>query len=42
MINVVKALEDALRKLNSTKVQDKYFKSLSIIHGPKPTEKKSE
>jgi small subunit ribosomal protein S5 len=42
MINVVKALEDALHKLNSTKVQDKYFKSLSIIHGPKPTEKKSE
>ncbi len=40
MINVVKALEDALRKLNSTKVQDKYFKSLSIIHGPKSTNKK--
>jgi len=35
MINVVRALEDALRKLNSTKVQEKYFRSLSIIHGPK-------
>ena len=36
MINVVKALEDALRKLNSTKVQEKHYKNLSIIHGPKP------
>ena len=40
MINVVKALEDALHKLNSTKVQDKYFKSLSIIQGPKSIDKK--
>ena len=40
MINVVKALEDALHKLNSTKVQDKYFKNLSIIHGPKSQSKK--
>jgi small subunit ribosomal protein S5 len=40
MINVVKALEDALHKLNSTKVQDRYVKSLSIIHGPKPQAKK--
>jgi small subunit ribosomal protein S5 len=43
MINVVKALESALRQLNSTKVQEKYYRSLSIIHGPKPavsTEKK--
>ena len=42
MINVVRALEDALHKLNSTKVQDKYFKTLSIIHGPKPTDKKEQ
>jgi len=41
MINVIKALEDALYKLNSTKVQDKHLKSLSIIYGPK-SEHKSE
>jgi small subunit ribosomal protein S5 len=41
MINVVKALEDALHKLNSTKVQDKYNRSLSIIYGPKPVQKPS-
>jgi small subunit ribosomal protein S5 len=40
MINVVKALEDALLKLNSTKVQDKHLKSLSIISGPRPTANK--
>jgi small subunit ribosomal protein S5 len=44
MINVIRALEDALNKLNSTKVQDKHFKSLSILQGPKPikTASKSE
>jgi small subunit ribosomal protein S5 len=42
MINVVKALEDALHNLNSTKVQDKYYKSLSIIHGAKPIENKEK
>jgi small subunit ribosomal protein S5 len=36
MINVIRALEDALHALNSTKVQDKHIKNLSIIHGPKP------
>lgn len=36
MINVIKALEDALHKLSSTKVQEKHLKSLSIIHGIKP------
>jgi small subunit ribosomal protein S5 len=41
MINVIKALEEALHKLNSTKVQEKHIKSLSIIHGMKP-EKKAE
>lgn len=42
MINVVKALEDALHNLNSTKVQDKYVKSLSIISGGKPQENKEK
>ena len=42
MINVVKALEAALHALNSTKVQEKYVKSLSIIHGMKPAEKKEK
>jgi small subunit ribosomal protein S5 len=40
MINVIKALENALHKLTSTKIQDKHLKSLSIIYGLKP-EKKS-
>jgi len=42
MINVVKALEDALHNLNSTKIQDKHIKNLSIIHGPKPARSKAE
>ncbi|MGV8141633.1 MAG: 30S ribosomal protein S5 [Candidatus Woesearchaeota archaeon] len=42
MINVVKALEDALHSLNSTKIQDKHVKNLSIIHGPKPARSKAE
>jgi small subunit ribosomal protein S5 len=42
MINVVKALENALNALNSTKIQDKHIKSLSIIHGLKPVQNKSE
>lgn len=42
MINVVKALEDALHTLNSTKVQERHYKSLSIIHGAKPIENKDK
>jgi small subunit ribosomal protein S5 len=42
MINVVKALEDALNKLNSTKIQEKHIKQLSIITGPKKSEQKKE
>jgi small subunit ribosomal protein S5 len=40
MINVVKALEDALNKLSRTKIQDKHTAQLSIISGPKKIEEK--
>lgn len=32
-INVIKALEEALLKLNTTKVQEKHIKELAITHG---------
>ena len=41
-INVIKALEQALLKLNSTKVQQSHVKSLSIISGSKKPVKTQE
>jgi len=38
MVNVVKALEDALHHLSRTKIQDKHVKQLSIISGPRKIE----
>ena len=45
MINVVKALEDVLHELNSTKIQERHIKQLAIVSGPqgtKPAEEKTE